>query len=241
MLQTLLISLTLAASAQAAPQTSQLQYGLFGTVTLTQPAGTPKRSVLLFSDRGGADAASRAYAQGLAQDGSFVVAVDLDSYLKQLESLTDSCSFPAGHVEEMAHWMERHANLPHYQPPYVIGLGAGADFAYATSVQAPSGTFAGVATLGYDFDFRLPRAFCAGDAGIATAPAGKAFRVAPVKAMPLPWLAQPFAPGARVNGFFGGMAREFDLQRAATPGDGFALATALDHLDVAQVEVVASD
>jgi type IV secretory pathway VirJ component len=225
----------------AAPQTTQLQYGLFDTVMLTQPAGTPKRSVLLFSDRGGVDAASRTYAQGLAQAGSFVVTINLDSYLKELESLSDTCSFPAGHVEEMAHWMERHVNLPVYQPPYVVGMGAGADIAYATSVQAPSGTFAGLATLGYDFDFRLPRAFCTGDAGVATAPAGKAFRIAPVKKMPLPWLAQPFAPGARVDGVLGSVAQTFDLGREATTDDGAALAASLDHLNAPQPDVVATD
>lgn len=225
----------------AAPQTSQLPYGLFGTVTLMQSAGAPRRSVLLFSDRGGAGSAGNAYAQGLAQAGSFVVTVDLDSYLKELESLTDPCSFPAGHVEEMAHWMERHANLPVYQPPYVVGLGAGADFAYAMSVQAPSGTFSGVATLGYDFDFRLPRAFCAGDAGVATAPDGKLFRIAPVKTMPLPWLAQPFAPGARVNGWLGGIAQTFELERDAAPSDGVALAAALDGLNAPQAEGIAAD
>src|SRR5690348_11662212 len=236
-----ILAFALAGSAQAAPQTTQLQYGLFGTVTLMQPAGTPRRSVLLFSDRGELDAADRTYALGLAQDGSFVVAVDLDAYLKELESLTDPCSFPAGHVEEMAHWMERHANLPAYQPPYVVGLGAGADFAYALSVQAPSGTFSGMATLGYDFDFRLPRAFCAGDFGAATAPDGKVFQVVPVKKMPLPWLAQPFAPGARVNGFLGGVERALDLQRDAMASDGLALAASLDNLNAPQADVVATD
>ncbi|HET7557648.1 MAG TPA: AcvB/VirJ family lysyl-phosphatidylglycerol hydrolase [Rhodanobacteraceae bacterium] len=235
-----LVAATATASSPA-PQATSLQYGLFDTVTLTQPAGTPQRSVLLFSDRGGVDAASRTYAHGLAQAGSFVVTVDLDSYLKELESLTDPCSFPAGHVEEMAHWMERHVNLPVYQPPYVVGLGAGADFAYAMSVQAPSGTFSGVATLGYDFDFRLPRAFCTGDFGVATAPDGKAFHVVPVRKMPLPWLAQPFAAGARVNGFLGGIERTFDLQRDATPGDGATLAASLDALNAPQADVVATD
>jgi type IV secretory pathway VirJ component len=230
-----------APSFAAAPQTTQLQYGLFDTVTLTQPAGTPKRSVLLFSDRGGVDPATSTYAQGLAQAGSFVVTINLDAYLKELESLTDACSFPAGHVEEMAHWMERHVNLPAYQPPYVVGVGAGADFAYAMSVQAPSGTFAGVATLGYDFDFRLPRAFCSGDAGVTTTPDGKLFRIAPVKKTPLPWLAQPFAPGARVNGVPGALAQTFGLERDATTGDGAALATALDQLSAPQATVVATD
>ncbi|HEX6613336.1 MAG TPA: AcvB/VirJ family lysyl-phosphatidylglycerol hydrolase [Rhodanobacteraceae bacterium] len=238
---TITLAIASCANASQTPQTTQLQYGLFDTVTLTQPAGTPRRSVLLFSDRGGVDAASRTYAQGLAQGGSFVVTINLDSYLKELESLTDPCSFPAGHVEEMAHWMERHVNMPSYQPPYVIGLGAGADFAYAMSVQAPSGTFSGIATLGYDFDFRLPRAFCAGDAGVATAPDGKLFRVAPVQKMPLPWLAQPFAPGARVNGILGGIEQTLDVRGAATPGDGMALAASLDRLNTPQTDVVATD
>ncbi len=230
-----------AATVPAAAPVTQLQYGLFGTVTLAQPAGTPKRSVLLFSDRGGFGTTERAYAQALAQNGSFVVGVDLDAYLAQLESLKDKCSFPAGHVEEMAHWMERHIDMPTYQPPYVAGIGAGADFVYALSAQAPSGTFAGLATLGYDFDFRLPRAFCAGDAGVATTADGKSFRIAPVKNLPLPWLAQPFAPGARVNGLPGGIARVFDLQRDATVSDGAELAAQLDRLNQPQFTPVATD
>src|SRR5579885_3443423 len=238
----LIMSLALAASPSAnPPPITQLQYGLFGTVTLAQPAGPPKRSVLIFSDHGGFGGAARDYAQGLAQEGSFVVGIDLDAYLAQLESLKDTCSFPAGHVEEMAHWMERHVDMPTYQPPYVVGLGAGADFAYALSVQAPSGTFAGVATLGYDFDFRLPRPFCSGDAGVATAIDGKAFRIVPVEAMPLSWLAQPFAPGARVNGFLGAVARATGSSREATAADGMALAAELDRLNRPQANTVVPD
>jgi|SRR5579885_186237 len=238
----LIMSLALAASPSAnPPPITQLQYGLFGTVTLAQPAGPPKRSVLIFSDHGGFGGAARDYAQGLAQEGSFVVGIDLDAYLAQLESLKDTCSFPAGHVEEMAHWMERHVDMPTYQPPYVVGLGAGADFAYAMSVQAPSGTFAGLATLGYDFEFRLPRWFCKGDAGTATVADGKAFLVEPVKTMPLPWAARPFAPGARVNGALGAVSKIFGLQQEAGPTDGVALATRLDHLNLPQPNGVATD
>jgi type IV secretory pathway VirJ component len=231
----------MAADASATAPTTQLQYGLFGTVTLAQPAGTPKRSVLLFSDHGGFGGAALDYAQGLAQSGSFVVGINLDAYLAQLESLQDKCSFPAGHVEEMAHWMERHVDMPSYQPPYVVGLGAGADFAYAVSVQAPSGTFVGLATLGYDFDLRLPRSFCKGDAGVATVQDGGSFRVAPVGKLPLPWTARPFAPGARVNGFLGAVSKALSLQRDAARNDGAALARELDRLNQPQANAVATD
>ncbi|HJU08297.1 MAG TPA: AcvB/VirJ family lysyl-phosphatidylglycerol hydrolase [Rhodanobacteraceae bacterium] len=231
----------LAADTSATASTTQLQYGLFGTVTLAQPASIPKRSVLIFSDHGGFGNAAHDYAQGLAQADSFVVGIDLDAYLAQLESLKDTCSFPAGHVEEMAHWMERHVDMQTYQPPYVVGLGAGADFAYAVSVQAPSGTFAGLATLGYDFDFRLPRPLCKGDAGAATVADGKTFLIEPVKTMPLPWAAQPFAPGARVDGVLGAVSKIFGQQREAGAADGVALATRLDHLNLPQPNVVATD
>ncbi|MER3547023.1 MAG: hypothetical protein C4338_05215, partial [Rhodanobacteraceae bacterium] len=126
-------------------------------------------------------------------------------------------------------------------PPYVAGLGAGADFVYALSAQAPSGTFAGLATLGYDIDFRLPHAFCAGDAGVATAADGKSFFIAPVKTMPLPWAAQPFAPGARINGFLGAVEQVLDWKRAANTSDGIALAAQLDDLNRTQNNAVAAD
>ncbi len=171
------------ARASPTPPPTQLPYGLFGNVTLWQPVSTPLRSVLLFPDRGGVDAATRAYTQGLVEQGSFVIGVDLDVYMAKLESLSDACSSPADHVQELAHWMERHMGQPTYQPPYVVGIGAGADFAYALAAQAPSGTFAGVATLGYDFDDRFKKPFCAGDAGLPTTPDGNAFRVVVVAAL----------------------------------------------------------
>lgn len=219
----------------------QLQYGLFGNVTLWQPASMPLRSVLLFPDRGGADAATRAYAQGLVEQGSFVIGIDLDAYTAKLESLGDACSSPADHVQELAHWMERHVEMPRYQPPYIVGFGVGADFAYAIAAQAPSGTFAGVATLGYDFDDRFKKPFCAGDAGLPTASEGDAFRVVPLKTMPLPWLSRPFAPGARRNGMLGMIDNAFALARPATPRDGAELASALDALNQSQPDEVATD
>lgn len=237
----LLVIATTVIQASPTPQPKQLQYGSFGNVTLWQPAATPQRSVLLFSDRGGADAATRAYAQGLVEQGSFVVGIDLDVYMAKLESLTDACSSPADHVQELAHWMERHVGEPTYQPPYVVGIGAGADFAYAMATQAPSGTFAGVATLGYDFDYRLKKTFCAGDAGLPTAPDGDAFRIVPMKTMPLPWLSRPFAPGARRDGPLGAVDVALALSRPATPRDGAALASALDALNQPPADEVATD
>ncbi|MEO6967493.1 MAG: AcvB/VirJ family lysyl-phosphatidylglycerol hydrolase [Rhodanobacteraceae bacterium] len=236
----LLTALSIGAFA-ATPPPQSLQYGLFGNVTLWQPAATTQRSVLLFSDRGGVDGAMRAYAQGLAEQGSSVIGVDLDAYTAKLESLGDVCSSPADHVQELAHWMERHVEMPRYQPPYIVGLGAGADFVYAVAAQAPSGTFAGVATLGYDFGYRLKKPLCASDAGLPTVQDGSAFRIVPVKTMPLPWLSWPFAPGACRDGLLYAFDNAFALSRAAATGDGVVLASGLDALNQPQADEIATD
>ena len=174
-----------------------LDYGLFGTLHLTRPASDTAHTVLFFSDRDGWSTRQDRLSSALASQGAFVVGIDLPTYLKKLESIAGKCSYPAGHVEEVAHWIERHEGFATYTYPLVIGDGDGATFAYALAAQAPAGTFAGLVTLGWDAAFRLPKEFCAGDAGAMTAPDAGAYRVVPVPRLPLTWLPKPFAPGAR--------------------------------------------
>ncbi|WP_298191542.1 AcvB/VirJ family lysyl-phosphatidylglycerol hydrolase [Metallibacterium sp.] len=201
-----------------------INYGLFGPVRVYQPTGIPQRAVIVFSRTTGWGANEARYATGLQQAGSLVIGVDLPRYLKTLEALEGKCSYPAGHVEEMSHWMQKTLRLPTYLRPFIIGFDGGADFTYALGVQAPSGTFAGMATLGWDGQFTLPHAFCKGDAGNATVTQGKVFGFAPVTPLPLPWLAAG-SPGKNEIGppvAFGRALR--------APADGAALATALDAL-----------
>ena len=119
----------LAASAYASAET--LDYGLFGTLHLSRPAGDIAHSVLLFSDRDGWTPRQDGLAGGLARHGAFVVGIDLPAYLERLQAIKGACSYPAGHVEEVAHWIERHEGLASYSVPLVVGDGAGATFAYA--------------------------------------------------------------------------------------------------------------
>lgn len=199
LLHAVLALATLAAAPGVAAET--LDYGLFGTLHLQRPAGAIAHTALLFSDRDGWTSRQDRLADGLARSGAFVVGIDLPAYLKRLAALKDKCAYPAGHVEEVAHWIERHEGLATYTVPLVVGDGAGAVFAYALAAQAPAGTFEGLLTLGWDAGVRYARSFCAGDAGAMTAPAhGGGQRVVPVKALPLRWLPQPFASGARIDG-----------------------------------------
>ncbi|TDR48869.1 type IV secretory pathway VirJ component [Tahibacter aquaticus] len=183
-----------------AAATSPVHYGLFGDLHLARP-GSAARTLLFVSDANGWDAREDAYADALAADGSLVVGIDLPSYLKELAGIKADCAYPAAHVEEVSHWIQRHEDLPSYSAPWLVGLESGAALAYAIAAQAPAGTFEGLLTLGYDFDLRLRQHLCPGDAGEATVADGKAgFRIVPVARLAPPWLARPYAPGTQING-----------------------------------------
>ncbi len=202
-----------------------IRYGLFGPVHVYQPAGAPAHAVILFSGASGWGATEARYARGLQQAGSLVMGVDLRSYLHTLESLKERCSFPAGHVEELSHWMQKTLALPSYLPPFLVGFGSGANFTYALGVQAPSGTFAGMVTLGWDGPFTLPRPLCKGDAGNATVASGaRRWGFQPVKPLPLPWIAAG-SPGPHEVGPPAGFGRA-----VKAPADGTQLVAMLDQL-----------
>ncbi|MCE7951612.1 MAG: virulence factor family protein [Xanthomonadales bacterium PRO7] len=227
--------LLLAASSFVRAATVPVHFGLFGNVHVATPAGEPKRAIVLISDAKGWDARTEALASAQADAGAFVLGIDLPAYLAQMESIDAKCSFPAGHFEEMIHWIQRDRKLDKYIYPILVGDGAGATFAYVLDAQAPQGTYTALVTLGWDADFRLPKPVCKGDAGAMTAPDGKGgFRVVPVKSLPNPWLPQPFMPGARHVGVLNRLPafakRRFAAAHADNPDPGKALAAAIDWL-----------
>lgn len=230
-MRNLIVLLLAALAVDAAAATSPVHYGLFGELHLARPAQTAAQTVLFVSDGNGWDSREDAYADALAAAGSLVVGIDLPSYLKQLESIKSDCAYPAAHVEEVSHWIQRHENLANYSAPWLIGLDRGASLAYAVSAQAPAGTFDGLATLGYDFGFRLRKPLCPGDAGNATVADGKhGFRVVPVARLGNPWLPRPFAPDTTIDGIGRDFARLHDRFSRRTAANGpVALVNALQR------------
>jgi type IV secretory pathway VirJ component len=183
------------------PATEPLHYGLFGDLHVARPAQSAQGAVVFFSDRDGWTAHEDAYAAALAGAGQLVLGIDLPAYLKELGSLDDTCSRPEAHVQEVVHWMERHENFADYRAPRVIGLGSGANFAYATTAQAPTGAFSDLVTVGWRYAMRTPKPLCAGDAGEVSRADGKSGEVISVASFPVPWWPMPLADSASFDGF----------------------------------------
>jgi type IV secretory pathway VirJ component len=227
---TLVTLLALAFCACAFAADDQPSYGMFGQLHLSRPATKVDDVILLFSDRAGWSARAESLAQTLARRGVLVVGIDLPVYLKRLEAIGDKCSYPAGHFEELAHWIERHEGITDYINPLLLGDGSGANFAYAVAAQAPAGTFSGLITLGWDWDFRLAESICPGDAGAVTVEAGKpGYLVGIVPELPAVWMPRPFAVGSAMRGASPLLARFVSAIEAFMPL--FAPATAEADID----------
>ena len=205
----------------AVAATTPIKFGLFGNVHTIVPAKPFTQAVVLVSDKNGWDARAEALADALGDHGVMVLGIDLPYYLAQMESINDKCSFPAGHFEEMIHWVQRDQKVQNYIYPILVGDGAGAAFAYAVDAQAPVGTYTGLITLGWDSSLRFPKPICSADAGPTTvadnANPGQ-YRLAPVKKLPNAWMPRPFAPGARITGLVA-KAAKWITPSTDKPGD----------------------
>jgi type IV secretory pathway VirJ component len=108
---------------------------------VAMPAGAPRRVVLLLAD-GTPGKDDQAYAQALAADGALVAVLDTRAWL-EVRAKAPRCAYPAGDLEVLAQQLEKERGLDAYQRPTVVGLGEGANVAWAAIAQGPAGTFAG--------------------------------------------------------------------------------------------------
>jgi type IV secretory pathway VirJ component len=209
----------LAMSSIAQAATTPIKFGLFGNVHTIVPTKAFTHAVVLVSDKNGWDTRAESLAVAIGDSGVMVLGIDLPYYLAQMESINDKCSFPAGHFEEMIHWIQRDQKVQTYIYPILVGDGQGAALAYAVDAQAPLGTYAGLITLGWDSSLRFPKPICSADAGAMTAPDNAnpgQFRIVPVKKLPNPWIPKPFAPESRTAGLIGRIGRWAHLDSHST-------------------------
>lgn len=156
----LLIGFCSTARAQAP---AVMSHGRFDQLRLYRPSAVPSGTVLFFSGGQGWDVRANRIAQALAAEGALVVGVDTASFVRQLESDSGDCEYPAGDIENLSHFAQAYEQLPNYQPPLLAGDRDGAALAYATLAQSKPGVFAG--GLGVDFcpQLALRQSLCSGE------------------------------------------------------------------------------
>ncbi|WP_375745838.1 virulence factor family protein [Corallococcus interemptor] len=162
--------------------------GRLGHVTVVTPPGRPGTVVLLLADGPAEQGRALELSLALASHGALVLGVDAGAYLRALEKGT-RCAYPAGDLEVLSQGYQRHAELPEYLHPVLVGDGTGAALAYAALAQAPPGTFRGAVSVDFTPELTTSAAFCPG-AGLVRSRAdkGRRERLSPARALKQPWV-----------------------------------------------------
>jgi type IV secretory pathway VirJ component len=143
----------------AAAQTETVTDPTFGRVRIYAPAGAPNSVVLFVSGDGGWNLGVVAMAGQLRDAGALVVGIDIRSFLHWL-SWSDSCTYPAGELEDLSRNVQLHRKLPVYKRPMLVGYSSGATLVYAALASAPPETFAGAISLAFCPDIQIRPPLC---------------------------------------------------------------------------------
>jgi type IV secretory pathway VirJ component len=165
-------------------------FGRFGPVSLYYNVPQPAHVVLFVSGDGGWNLGVIDMARELASLDALVVGIDINHFIKQMESSEESCLYPAADLEALSKFVQKRFDYPSYRTPILVGYSSGATLVYASLVQAPSNTFLGGISLGFCPDLLLTKPMCRGDGLEWTAgPKGKGYIFLPAKSLEVPWIA----------------------------------------------------
>ena len=162
------IAATLVACWAAAPAAAaDLRRATVGNETMADaavvaPQGEPNAIVALISDSDGWTRARAAEADAMAAAGALVIGVDLPRYLAGVGKNTEDCTFLSGDVEEFGRLAGKSMSMKSYRLPVLLGVGKGADIAYAMLAQAPANMFSGAVSIGFTGRVDLDRPLCDG-------------------------------------------------------------------------------
>ncbi|HET7831329.1 MAG TPA: AcvB/VirJ family lysyl-phosphatidylglycerol hydrolase [Gallionella sp.] len=137
-------------------------FGPFGTLHIYQTEAQPKQVVLFISGDGGWNLGVVDMARSLAELDSMVVGIDITHYLRQLDSGSEKCSYPAAHFEALSQYLQKKHNFPQYILPMLVGYSSGATLVYTILAQSPVNTFAGGISMGFCPDLKTGKPMCRG-------------------------------------------------------------------------------
>ncbi len=149
-------------AGQGAKRTPEevLRFESFGAVRIYRQSPHPANVVMFFSGEAGWDQQTAGVARALASLDSLVVGIDLPHYLRSLVEDGEGCSYYASDLEDLSHYVQQKLGFPGYVFPIVVGYSAGATLAYATLVQAPTGTLRGGISVAFCPSLPLPKVPC---------------------------------------------------------------------------------
>lgn len=175
---------------QGAQAETLLSHGRFERIHLYSPAST-RQVVILLSGADGWNAQAQHWGQALAAQDTLVIGVESPALLARMAKDDGDCSFAAGDLENLAHFVQAYLHLPDYRAPWLAGLDNGAALAFASLSQAPVNTFAGLLTSGFCPQWRTPVPLCRGDGLQFRRESRTGVQLLPASAVTAPWLALP--------------------------------------------------
>ena len=163
-------------------------FGAAGRVVLYTPSGPPASVVLFVSGDGGWNQGVVPMAERLRGLGALVVGIDIRTFVRNLESSSARCAYPAGDLEELSRAVQLRQKLPAYLPPTLVGYSSGATLVYAALASAPPETFSGAISLGFCPDLEIHKPLCRGRA-LESRPRNKAvgFDLQADPTLSVPW------------------------------------------------------
>jgi type IV secretory pathway VirJ component len=164
-----------------------LDYPGLGTVTIEQPAGSPRQVAIFLSGDGGWNKGVVDMARHLVDEGVFVAGVDVTQMERHARDSRADCVGAAGLLEGLAHYVQQKYGLQNYERPVLVGYSSGATLAYATLSQAPAATFKGAVSLGFCPDLAWSKPLCRGE-GLEHDATPQGFAYRPATHLQEPWI-----------------------------------------------------
>jgi type IV secretory pathway VirJ component len=169
---------------------THIEFSPFGPLTVYRQSAQPSHVVLFVSGDGGWNLGVIEMARELASLDALVVGVDIVHYLKNLESQSGGCSYPAADLEMLSKFVQKNFDYPRYVNPVLVGYSSGATLVYAVLAQSPPNTFRGAISMGFCPDLLLPKPLCRGS-GLKweKGPKNIGFIFSPATHLHEPWIA----------------------------------------------------
>jgi type IV secretory pathway VirJ component len=131
------------ASPVVLAQTTTISGGRYGEVMVSQPQGSMRGFVVLFSALTGWTKADQQAADQLAQHDMLVIGVDAGRYAATLATVQEDCHHLVGDAEAISHQLQRELGSKAYFTPIMAGRDEGGLLAEQVLSAAPSNTIAG--------------------------------------------------------------------------------------------------